>query len=98
MLGEFTSAVLEEADVLMVWRDPALDEATLMRFERLRAVVRIGVGVDSVDMGAAAALGVAVCNVPAYGTEEVADSTLAHILNLYRCALPCPSRGPSARA
>ena len=26
----------------------------------------------------------AVCNVPGYGVEEVADSTLCMILNLYR--------------
>ena len=28
--------------------------------------------------------GIAVCNVPGYGVEEVADSTLCLILNLYR--------------
>lgn len=28
--------------------------------------------------------GVAVCNVPGYGVEEVADTTLCLILNLYR--------------
>lgn len=28
--------------------------------------------------------GIAVCNVPGYGVEEVADSTICLILNLYR--------------
>lgn len=28
--------------------------------------------------------GIAVCNVPGFGVEEVADSTLCLILNLYR--------------
>jgi len=28
--------------------------------------------------------GIAVCNVPGYGVEEVADSTVCLILNLYR--------------
>lgn len=28
--------------------------------------------------------GIAVCNVPGYGVEEVADSTMCHVLNLYR--------------
>ena len=32
-------------------------------------------------------LGIAVCNIPDYGTEEVADSTLALILGLYRGVL-----------
>ena len=35
-------------------------------------------------MQAAGELGIAVCNVPGYGVEEVADSTLCLILNLYR--------------
>ena len=29
-------------------------------------------------------LGIAVCNVPGFGVEEVADTTLCLILNLYR--------------
>jgi C-terminal binding protein len=33
---------------------------------------------------AAGELGIAVCNVPGYGVEEVADSTVCLILNLYR--------------
>lgn len=28
--------------------------------------------------------GIAVCNVPGYGVEEVADTTMCLILNLYR--------------
>jgi len=31
-----------------------------------------------------AVAGIAVCNVPGYGVEEVADSTMCLILNLYR--------------
>ncbi len=33
---------------------------------------------------AAGELGIAVCNVPGYGVEEVADTSLCLILNLYR--------------
>lgn len=40
-------------------------------------VVRYGVGVDNVDLDAARALGVRVCNVPDYGVEEVADHAAA---------------------
>lgn len=29
-------------------------------------------------------LGIAVCNVPGFGVEEVADTTMCLILNLYR--------------
>jgi D-3-phosphoglycerate dehydrogenase len=50
----------------------------------LRLVVRYGVGVDNVDVPAACARGVWVANVPDYGTEEVADHTIALALSLLR--------------
>lgn len=80
------ASTFESADALLVWRmgGAGLDAATLARFHRLRALVRIGVGFDGIDLQAAGMLGIAVCNVPAYGTEEVADTALAHILALYR--------------
>jgi len=40
--------------------------------------------VDNIDVKAAGEMGIAVCNVPGYGVEEVADTTLCLILNLYR--------------
>ncbi|MDO5719698.1 MAG: C-terminal binding protein [Actinomycetaceae bacterium] len=40
-------------------------------------VVRYGVGFDTVDVPAATARGVAVCNVPDYGTEAVSDHAIA---------------------
>ena len=44
----------------------------------------MGVGYDNVDIKAAGRLGIPVCNIPDYGTEEVADHALALILGLYR--------------
>ena len=49
-----------------------------------KAIVRMGVGYDNVDIKAAGRLGIPVCNIPDYGTEEVADHTLSLILGLYR--------------
>ncbi len=43
----------------------------------LRAIGRYGVGVDSVDVAAATERGIAVCNVPDYGTESVSDHAMA---------------------
>jgi D-3-phosphoglycerate dehydrogenase len=51
---------------------------------RARGIVRYGVGFDRVDVAAAEALGIPVCNVPDYCTDEVADHTLAFILALTR--------------
>lgn len=47
-------------------------------------IVRYGVGVDNVDLIAAKALGIRVCNVPDYGVEEVADHAAAMTLALAR--------------
>ena len=79
--------LLANADVVAVWHTLWLDAAVLALFPQAKAVIRMGVGYDNVDIDTAAALGIAVCNVPDYGTEEVADSALALILGLYRGAL-----------
>ena len=46
----------------------------------LRQVVRYGVGVNNIDLDAASASGVQVCNVPDYGVHEVSNHALALIL------------------
>ena len=50
----------------------------------LRLVSRYGVGVDAVDLDAARARGVWVCNVPDYGTAEVSLHAVAMLLALLR--------------
>ena len=72
-----------DADVLIV-QYASVDGALLDRMPSCRAVVRYGVGVDTVDVEAATARGVWVVNVPDYGTAEVADHTLALMLALLR--------------
>jgi D-3-phosphoglycerate dehydrogenase / 2-oxoglutarate reductase len=51
---------------------------------QLRLVSRYGVGVDVVDLEAAGEHGVWVCNVPDYGTTEVALHAVAMLLALLR--------------
>jgi D-3-phosphoglycerate dehydrogenase/C-terminal binding protein len=50
----------------------------------VRALVRSGVGFDAIDLAAWGEAGVAVFNVPDYGTSEVADHTIALMLALTR--------------
>ena len=61
----------------------------------LRAIGRYGVGVDSVDINAATARGIAVCNVPDYGTESVSDHAIAMAL---ACARGIPRLDRGVRA
>ena len=51
---------------------------------RARLIVRYGIGVDNVDLDAARGRGIPVCNVPAYCIDEVADHTLALLLDATR--------------
>ncbi len=55
---------------------------------RAKAIVRYGIGVDNVDLAAAKARGIPVCNVPDYCIDEVADHTLAFMLALTRHVVP----------
>ena len=61
----------------------------------LAVVGRYGVGVDSVDVAAATARGIAVCNVPDYGTESVSDHALGLTLAVAR-GIPRLDRGVRA--
>ena len=72
------------ADAVMVWHTVDIDAALLKRMPRARALVRVGVGYDNVDLRACAEAGLPVVNVPAYGTEEVADHAMSLILALFR--------------
>ncbi|WP_127125778.1 C-terminal binding protein [Georgenia sp. SYP-B2076] len=61
----------------------------------LRVVGRYGVGVDSVDVAAATERGIAVCNVPDYGTESVSDHAIGLTLAVAR-GIPLLDRGVRA--
>lgn len=63
-----------------------LDAATFAALPALRLVVVLATGYDVVDVKAARARGVPVCNVPEYGTEAVAQHALALMLELARHA------------
>lgn len=72
-----------EADVVIAQWAP-LDAAVIARLERCKGLVRYGIGVDNIDLAAAAAAGIPVANVPDYCIDEVADHTLALALSLVR--------------
>jgi C-terminal binding protein len=76
---------LPQADAIMLFHDLSiLSELSFSRAPRCRGVVRAGVGYNNVDVEAASRHGVVVCNVPDYGTEEVADHAIMFLLALAR--------------
>jgi phosphoglycerate dehydrogenase-like enzyme len=65
------------ADGLLCWHEAPIDAAVIARMPKVRQIVRCGVGFDHVDIEAAGKAGIPVCNVPDYGTSEVADHAMA---------------------
>jgi C-terminal binding protein len=83
VLGDLSDADCAEVDGLMIFRQ-FVTAKDMARFPRLRAIVRMGVGYDRIDRQAAAERNIMVCNVPDYGTMEVADHAIALALALRR--------------
>jgi D-3-phosphoglycerate dehydrogenase len=71
-----TAEAVDGARVVFVNFAP-ITRTVLQRLTPGAVVIRYGIGYDNVDTVAADDLGVAVCNVPDYGAETVADHTVA---------------------
>lgn len=61
-----------------------ISEYTISKFKKCKIIVRLGVGFDNVDLIATGKKGIRVCNIPDFGTNEVADHTWALILSVMR--------------
>lgn len=61
-----------------------MDKNIFEALPNVKCVVRYGVGVDNVNLEDANTYGVQICNVPDYGTREVADQALALMMALTR--------------
>ena len=72
------------ADVLLVYHDIKLTGRSLATLSKVRGIIRCGVGYDNIDLDAAGKHGIVVCNVPDYGTEEVADHALMMLIAVAR--------------
>ena len=81
--AEQVVAACRDADALLVQWAPITSEV-IAALDRCRVIVRYGIGVDNVDLKAAAARGIAVCNIPDYCLDEVAEHSLAFALALAR--------------
>lgn len=75
---------IEDAAAIMMYHNLSVTKQTIDRLECCRLIVRCGAGIDNVDHVYARSRGIAVANVPDYGTEEVADSAIGMMLALVR--------------
>jgi D-3-phosphoglycerate dehydrogenase len=76
-------AVAREADAVLVTY-AKLPGELLRQLTRCKAIGRFGLGVDNIDIKAAAALGISVTYVPDYCMHEVSDHAIALLLALAR--------------
>ncbi len=70
-----------DADVVLTNKTP-LSASALERLPKLRGICVLATGVNVVDIAAASARGVPVCNIPAYSTASTAQHTIALLLEL----------------
>jgi D-3-phosphoglycerate dehydrogenase len=80
---EEIGAHLEGVDGLIAGLEP-LSRQVLGRSKQLRAIARVGIGMDNVDLDAAAEFGIKISNTPDAPAEAVAEMTLAAMLSLGR--------------
>jgi D-3-phosphoglycerate dehydrogenase / 2-oxoglutarate reductase len=73
----------KEADAVITVYAP-ITARVVKELERSQVIVRLGVGYDVVDVPSCQKRGIIVCNVPDYGTEEVANHALALCFALHR--------------
>jgi D-3-phosphoglycerate dehydrogenase len=68
-----------EADAVLVQFAP-VTRRVIEAWPACKLIVRYGIGYDNIDVRAAEDAGIAVCNVPSYCLDEVADHTCALLL------------------
>jgi len=81
-------ALVADADYVIVQFAP-VNAKVINAMKNCKIIVRYGIGYDNVDIKAAAAKGIPVCNIPDFCIDEVADHTLAMILAMTRNIVSC---------
>ena len=79
-----TDEVWSNCDAILAFDQIIYDKDLISKLVNCKVIVRVGVGYDNVDLLAAKNKDILVCNVPDYGTEEVADHTMGMLLSLLR--------------
>ena len=72
-----------DADILLNQYAP-MNARVIGALKHCKAIIRYGIGVDTVDIDAATKHGIYVCNVPDYGVDETSNQTIAMILAMAR--------------
>jgi D-3-phosphoglycerate dehydrogenase len=77
-------AASQDASIIVCGGAPEITPSVLRQLPKLTAVVRSGIGVDSIDLAECTRRGIYVANVPDYCVQEVATHAFALILTWAR--------------
>lgn len=80
-------AAVRDCDILLMCYTP-ITARVIATAERLKGIVKYGVGVDAIDIPAAIARGIPVVNVPEYAEETVAEGAFALMVALAKKLMP----------
>jgi D-3-phosphoglycerate dehydrogenase len=84
LTGAALQQAIRAADGVIVRSGTRITAAELENPGRLRAIVRAGVGVDNIDVGAATRRGILVMNTPGGNTVSTAEHTITLLMALAR--------------
>ena len=92
--AKLASIVAREVPNVLITGAEPVSEHVLSATDDLRMIMKHGVGVDNIDLGAATSRGIAVANAPGTNTEAVADLAVGLMLSLLRfvCAASASTR------
>lgn len=88
-------AIAGDYDAIVVRSATTIDADVIAAANKLKVVARAGIGLDNVDVEAATARGVMVCNAPQSNVVSAAEHTLALLLSMAR---QIPAADASLRA
>ena len=80
LLEERSQEALQEVEGLFLYGHPIIDGSFMDRLPNLKVISNFGVGIDHVDLAAAAARGIPVGNTPGAVEGATADMTMALLL------------------
>lgn len=72
-----------DADIIINQYAP-MTARVIQGLKHCRAIIRYGIGVDTIDVKAATQKGIYVCNIPDYGVDETSNHAISMILALSR--------------
>jgi D-lactate dehydrogenase len=91
-LDDSTVAAYQDAEIISIFIYSAITKELLEKLPKLKFIATRSMGFDHIDFVACKKKGIAVSNVPTYGTHTVAEHAFALILALSRKIIPSVER------